>query len=477
MLFFYDNLLRISPDDDRKHMQGTAMLRHATAAFAPSGIALRMSSAALPRTSPRPLPRVLVLAGPTGVGKSSAALSLAERINGEIISADSVQVFRGLDVGSNKSSLADRARVPHHLLDVADPATDDYSAGDFFRAARAAADDILSRGSTPIVVGGTMMYLRWFVRGRPATPRASDAVRARVDQLVSQVAGDWPAGLELLRARDPKRAGELSRNDWYRLQRALQVAEADAPISELPQTGASPKCGNEPVVDAPYDFRCVFLFDERVTLNRSIDRRCEEMILPPGMVSPPSADALLETKSVVAEVGRLLLARGLRVAGTAPSRAIGYRQTIAYLVSRALASDTATTDEAAVAAFRKFVDDFQQATRNYAKQQLAWFRKEPFFRWVRAGETAPAVMESLLALNAIEYGMLEGVTKDAQRSVREDVVAQGKLMRTYVAEKCVLVDGSRAERVAVSVGERIAGRLAAGVPRGELSEILERVLK
>ena len=130
---------------------------------------------------PRPgAPKVIVLAGPTASGKSAVSLRLAELLEDgiEVVNADSVQVYRGLDVGSAKLPVEERRGVPHHLLDVADPVTDDFSAGSFYSLARAAIDDVLSRGKVPVVVGGTGLYLRWLVHGRPSTKPASDEGKA-----------------------------------------------------------------------------------------------------------------------------------------------------------------------------------------------------------------------------------------------------------------------------------------------------------
>lgn len=121
------------------------------------------------------MPKVVVIAGPTAVGKSALAMRLAELLPGEIISVDSVQVYRGLDVGSNKPSLAEQSRVPHHLLDICEP-SEEYTAGDFYRDALRTIREVLSRGRTPVLVGGTSMYLRWLIQGRPTAPKADPAI-------------------------------------------------------------------------------------------------------------------------------------------------------------------------------------------------------------------------------------------------------------------------------------------------------------
>eukprot|EP00171_Calliarthron_tuberculosum_P016283 IDg16283t1 len=415
--------------------------------------------------------RVLVLAGPTCVGKSAAAVTIARTLCGEIVSADSVQVFRGLDVGANKASAAERALVRHHLLDVARPVADEFSAGRFLTQARAATDDILARAQVPVVVGGTMMYVRWFVRGRPSTPPPTPAARARAAAAVDAACGDWEVARGTLAERDPARAAELTQNDWYRLRRALEVAETvPGGVSALPQTGASPKAHDD-ASDAPYDLRCVFLYDNRIALNRRIDARCETMIAPPA--GWESHGGALQAHSVLSETARLLLDCGAAIANTPPARAIGYRQTIRFLTERALLGD----EQSATDAFRTFVSDFQQATRNYAKQQMAWFRKEPGFRWVRAGDGSDTVIRNIMELDADEYRTLEECTLDSQTQIREDIIRQGKLMKTYIASKKTLIDNSGAEEDAVRLSVMLAKQVSDGLSTDDLTLILESVRK
>lgn len=221
--------------------------------------------------------RVVVLAGPTAVGKSSLGMRLCESLPGELISVDSVQIYRGLHIGANKPSAAERSRVPHHLIDVAD-LQDEYTAGCFYRDALTAVESVLSRGKTPVLVGGTSMYLRWFVNGRPTAPRADPAVSAAAHEALQghQATGDWDGGLERLRALDPERAMQLSRNDWYRLHRALVVAMQT-------QTHASSILAPDDsdgldALRASLDMRCFFLTAPRVPLCRRIDARCGDML-------------------------------------------------------------------------------------------------------------------------------------------------------------------------------------------------------
>lgn len=417
--------------------------------------------------------RVLVIAGPTGVGKSSAGMQVASEVGGEIVGADSVQIFRHLDLGSNKSSALEREKVPHHMVDIADVVDGDYSAGRFLDAARAATDKIHGRERIPIVVGGTMMYLRWYVRGRPATPPPTEAQRAAAAADVEAAGGDWDTAVAILAKHDAVRAASLTRNDWYRLSRSLQVAHSvPGGVSSLPQVGASPNCGENGGA-SPYDLRCVFLFDDRVELNRRVDTRVERMVVTEElMASPPKCgETALSAYSILAETAHLLLAIGAKVTDSSPSRAIGYRQTIQYLVKLALEDND---DE--LVALRAYVADFQSATRSYCKQQFAWFRKDPHFRWVPAQNAAEACTH-LLSLDADEYRALCEETADEQRQIHNSILEMGKRMRTYLPQRTILTDGSEAESIAIDCARLLANELRQRISLETLRHIADRVAK
>jgi tRNA dimethylallyltransferase len=175
-----------------------------------------------PAAASRPgrLQAVIALVGPTGVGKSSWAMRLAADLPVEIVSVDSAQVYRGMDIGTAKPTADERARVPHHLLDLRDP-VERYSAGEFSRDARAAIDSIQARGRIPLLVGGTMLYLRALYRGMAALPPANPQVRAQLEEQAARIG--WPALHERLRELDPEAAGRIHPNDPQRIQRALEV--------------------------------------------------------------------------------------------------------------------------------------------------------------------------------------------------------------------------------------------------------------
>src|SRR5688572_18057549 len=170
-----------------------------------------------------------VLTGPTGTGKSDIALRLAREFPIEIVSVDSAQVYRGLDIGSAKPDAATRAAVPHHLLDLVEP-TENYSAGQFVRDCTRAIDDIETRGRVPLLVGGTMLYLRALIGGLAQLPAASGRIRARIDVEAAEVG--WPALHARLATVDPEAAARIHPNDAQRIQRALEVFEIEGrPIS------------------------------------------------------------------------------------------------------------------------------------------------------------------------------------------------------------------------------------------------------
>jgi tRNA dimethylallyltransferase len=301
--------------------------------------------------------KVLVIAGPTAVGKTRLSLSVARALGGEVVSADSVQVFEGLDVGSSKLPEAEREGIKHHLLDIADPRRD-VGAGEFVEKAWAAMDDVLRRGKTPVVVGGTGMYLRWLIEGKPDTPPSSPEASALARATLRRVAGEaaavaeraardalrpdeggddeggsldaaslervrlagelagWRAAMRVLsEAGDATAATRLARNDWYRAERALEVVTSTGkPVTEF---GAPTLAGRE----KKYDFVCVALSSPRIRLYRRIDARVEEMVRD-GMLAESAA----------------MLLSGIKPGSTPASRAIGYRQTMDFLVEQSAQS-------------------------------------------------------------------------------------------------------------------------------------------
>ncbi|XP_062097009.1 tRNA dimethylallyltransferase 9 [Humulus lupulus] len=337
--------------------------------------------------------KVIVISGPTGAGKTRLALELAKRINGEIISADSVQVYRGLDVGSAKPPSSDRKVVPHHLIDILHP-SEEYSVGQFFEDARQATRTILDNGHVPIVTGGTGLYLRWFVYGKPDVPKASQEVAAEVYSELAdlQKTEDWDAAVQLVvNAGDPK-AQFLAHNDWYRLRRSLEIIRSSgSPPSAFQVPYDSFRKQRTPVIDGAhdadsstdivedikskeldYDFRCYFLTSQRLDLYKSIDYRCEDMLMgDEGLLSE----------------ARWLLDIGLLPNSNSATRAIGYRQAMEYLLMCREQGGGSSPRE-----FCSFLSDFQKASRNFAKRQLTWFRNEKIYHWLDASRPLDKVL-------------------------------------------------------------------------------------
>jgi tRNA dimethylallyltransferase len=274
-----------------------------------------------------------ILTGPTGTGKTDVALALAREFPIEIVSVDSAQVYRGLDIGSAKPSAGIRAQVPHHLLDLVEP-TDSYSAGQFVRDATAAIADIESRGKVPLLVGGTMLYLRALTGGIAELPGSSSDLRARIDAQ-AQVQG-WPALHAELAAVDPAAAARIHPNDAQRIQRALEVhASTGQPISELQARTRS---------TLQREFAIVALIpSDRARLHQALALRFEQMM---------AAGFLDEV--------RALHRRGDLTDAHPAIRAVGYRQIWAYL------EGSYTLDTAQLRAVA--------ATRQLAKRQMTWLR-------------------------------------------------------------------------------------------------------
>ncbi len=282
----------------------------------------------------------VLLMGPTCSGKSALALELARRFPVEIVSVDSAQVYRGMDMGTAKPSRDVQAAVPHHLIDICDP-LESYSAGRFRRDALRLIGEIRGRRRVPLLVGGTMLYFRALAHGIAPLPEADPEVRTRIDERARRLG--WPALHAELAALDPEAAAKIRSADGQRIQRALEVIELTGePLSQL-QKRAEPS----PVSLAGFALQPF----ERAELYGRIDQRFLQMI-----------DAgLLE------EV-RALRARGDLHADLPSLRAVGYRQIWSHLAGE-------QTFDAAIAAG-------QRATRNLAKRQLTWLKADKSVKWI-----------------------------------------------------------------------------------------------
>ena len=282
---------------------------------------------------------VLVLAGPTGAGKTDWAIHLAESAAVEILSVDSAQVYRGLDIGTAKPSRELRERIPHHLIDICEP-TESYSAGRFVSDALASIRGIHVRRRVPLLVGGTMLYLRSLLHGLAVLPPADAQLRAELDARAARCG--WPALHAELARLDPESAARVAPADRQRIQRALEVCyQTGRPISQLQRANVSPLAG--------WPVHYWMLSPPRALLHERIARRFTAMM-----------DA-----GFLDEVVRLR--RGGALTARHPSmRAVGYRQLWAHL-------DGQYPLEEAV---RRAV----AATRQLAKRQLTWMRGEALAR-------------------------------------------------------------------------------------------------
>ncbi len=283
---------------------------------------------------------ILIIAGPTAVGKTEASLLLAREFRTEIVSADSMQIYRGMDIRTAKPTKKQRELVLHHMIDIVEP-DQAYSVGDYLRDARSAIDRILASGRTPLVVGGTGLYIRALTRGLFSGPPADKDLRAQLHQREMESSpGTLYAELE---KRDPDAAARIHPNDLRRTMRALEVYYLkDKKLSEFQREHA--------FNDAPYRFTLLFLTRERTELYPRIEKRVDQMI----------ADGL------ESEV-RGLMARGYSP-DLASMKGLGYQHFIE------VCRGTSSRDDALAL--------LKRDTKRFAKRQFTWFRREPQAIWV-----------------------------------------------------------------------------------------------
>ncbi|WP_027147491.1 tRNA (adenosine(37)-N6)-dimethylallyltransferase MiaA [Methylobacter marinus] len=300
-------------------------------------------------------PPAIFLMGPTASGKTALAVQLARTLNGEIISVDSALVYRGMDIGTAKPTLAERGGIPHYLIDILDPA-ESFSTGQFRDQALALMADIAGRGKLPILVGGTMLYFNALNSGLAVLPEADEAVRAKLDQELEQF------GKEALHARlarvDPESAARIHPNDPQRIQRALEVYE----ISGRPMTSFFTEAQAQ---DIPYrKIKLIIAPPDRKILHDIIAQRFRIM-LEQGLVEEVEA----------------LFKRGDLTEKMPSIRAVGYRQVWAYLSGE---YDYDTLVEKGIV-----------ATRQLAKRQFTWLRREIDAANFETGQ--PDLLERVLA--------------------------------------------------------------------------------
>lgn len=290
-------------------------------------------------------PKIVVVTGPTATGKTRLAVALAKDFDGEIVSADSMQVYRRMDIGTAKVSAEEAQGVPHHMIDVAEPA-ESYSVARYVAEASACAEDILSRGKLPIIAGGTNLYIDSLVSGRDfAENSATGALREKLDAEYAEKGGE--AMLERLRGFDPERAAKLHPADRRRIVRAIEVymLSGKTITQHDLETRAIP-----PRYDA---LRIALDFEDRAMLYERIDRRVDEMV----------------AQGLFAEVEALL---GEGVSPDATSmQAIGYKEPAAFFRGEL------TKQEA--------IERIKRESRRYAKRQLTWLRRDDELFRIRWG--------------------------------------------------------------------------------------------
>lgn len=292
-------------------------------------------------------PKLVAITGPTASGKTALGVALAQRLRGEVVSADSMQIYRGMDIGTAKPTPEEMQGVPHHMIDIADPA-ENYSVSRYAAEASACVDDILARGKLPIVVGGTGLYIDSLIAGRTfADGTADTALRQELNERYDEIGGEGLLGE--LRKFDPERAARLHPADKKRIVRAMEVyiLTGKTITQHDAETRAAP-----PRYDAA---KIALDFADRQDLYDRIDRRVDAMV----------------RQGLFDEV-RALLAAGVPAACTA-MQAIGYKEAVAAVRGEASPQD-------AVAAI-------QLASRRYAKRQLTWLRRDADLFWIRHEKT------------------------------------------------------------------------------------------
>jgi len=425
-------------------------------------------------------PQVIIVAGPTAVGKSDVAARLQDSI---IVSADSVQVYRGVQIGANKPTKEERAITPHLLVDLVDSSNSQYNAADWTRDAlyciqklgrfHKDASSLVEpprdadsqqrqniidqeivqakrlrnmdpdQSVTPVVVGGTMMYLQWLVHGRPDAMRPTSTAiakaMARIQQFQDQ--DDWEGALLNVKTMGDKydeQAQKLSARDFYRLRRIMEVAFT---VQELKAKDDNDGNDSDDILNNLYsgqreggllsldhcDVRCFFLCPhDRMTHSKIVDERCEQML----------------------QKGLLRETTDLALAGALPDmarRAIGYRQTLEYLGRE-------NPQDNDLEAFLQYVKDFTTATRQYSKRQMQWFRKDPDFCFIpvemsqdKETRVAGAAREihRQCQLPRTEFDQQERLNPNGiSAETRNQNEKQGKGMKVYQLERKVFLDDS-----------------------------------
>ncbi len=280
--------------------------------------------------------KVLILLGPTGVGKTGASILLAQKLNTEIIGSDSMQIYRGMDIGTAKPTVEERAAVRHHMIDIVDP-SESFSAGQYIEKIVPVIEDLLARGKIPLIVGGTGLYIKAITRGIFSGPSADWPLRESLLEIEEEESGSLYAYLSEI---DPDAAGKIERNDTRRIVRAIEVRmKSKERISFLQRMRTSP---------LPYEFIKIGLTRERKELYRMIEERVDSMV----------------ASGLLGEVRGLLAGNPCMT----PLQAIGYKEFAMHIKGEITFEDA--------------VSLIKRNTRRYAKRQFTWFRKEEGIQWI-----------------------------------------------------------------------------------------------
>ena len=315
-------------------------------------------------------PLLVVLLGPTGSGKTLLSLTLAGRFRGEIVNCDSVALYREFQIGTAKPNAAERARVPHHLLDFVEP-HGYMTAGEYARRARQVLKEIAARGNLPVVAGGTGLYLRALLDGLFPGPQRSEELRERLREQASRKGSDYLH--RVLSRLDSQAAAKIHPNDTPKLVRAIEVCLASRqPMTEMWKQGRDPLQG--------FRILRIGLNPDREALYERINTRAERMF-----------------QSGLVEETRRLLEKYGDAAG--PLGSLGYKQAVQLLRGEI---DAATALQAA-----------QQAHRNYAKRQMTWFRREPDVVWLAGFGDETAIQQS--AVELVEKSLASGPFTQSSR--------------------------------------------------------------
>jgi tRNA dimethylallyltransferase len=286
--------------------------------------------------------KIIAVAGPTASGKSALALELCKRLDGELISLDSMQIYRGLDIGTAKPTKAEQAEVRHHMIDICEP-TENFSAAEFAERAHKVIADVQSRGKKAVLCGGTGLYLDT-VLGRLDFGEIESDEKLRGELIAFAEKNGADALHERLREIDPQAAEKIHKNNVRRVARAIEIYELTGKTKT--------EHDREAISDSPYESLIIGLdYDDREVLYNRINRRVDAMI-----------EAGLE-----GEV-RSLVSRGLLSAESTAGQAIGYKEMLGYIAGDCSLGDT--------------VEKIKLGTRRYAKRQLTWLRRNPNINWL-----------------------------------------------------------------------------------------------